>query len=69
MAGLVTIGMLLARPLTVILTPGFTGAQLELATTLLRIVFPGDRAVGAVGVLHRDPQQPPAVLPVLRVAR
>jgi putative peptidoglycan lipid II flippase len=40
MAGLVTIGMVLARPLTVILTPGFTGAQLDLATTLLRIVFP-----------------------------
>jgi putative peptidoglycan lipid II flippase len=40
MAVLVTLGILLARPLTDLLTPGFTGPQLELATTLLRIAFP-----------------------------
>ena len=33
--------MLLARPLTVILTPGFSGERLDLAVTLLRIMFPG----------------------------
>jgi putative peptidoglycan lipid II flippase len=39
-AGIVVLGVALARPLTELLTPGFTGAQLELATTLLRIAFP-----------------------------
>ena len=29
------------RSITRIITPGFTGDQLELATTLLRIMFPG----------------------------
>jgi len=38
---LVLLGMLLARPLTVLLTPGFTGARLDLAVSLLRIMFPG----------------------------
>ena len=38
---LVLLGMLLARPLTVVLTPGFGGERLELAVTLLRIMFPG----------------------------
>jgi putative peptidoglycan lipid II flippase len=33
-------GILLAHPITVLLTPGFSGAQLALATTLLRIAFP-----------------------------
>lgn len=41
MAGIVAVGVLLARPLTLILTPGFTGARLDLAVTLLRIMFPG----------------------------
>ncbi|MDP1806572.1 MAG: lipid II flippase MurJ, partial [Acidimicrobiales bacterium] len=41
MAVLVVAGILLARPLTLLLTPGFTGERLELATTLLRIMFPG----------------------------
>jgi putative peptidoglycan lipid II flippase len=36
----VVVGIALARPLTDLLTPGFTGDQLELATTLLRIAFP-----------------------------
>ena len=40
MFGMVVLGMLLAAPLTRILTPGFSGPQLELATTLLRIAFP-----------------------------
>jgi putative peptidoglycan lipid II flippase len=40
MTGAVVVGILLARPLTDLLTPGFTGPQLELATTLLRIAFP-----------------------------
>lgn len=37
----VTAGMLLARPLTILLTPGFSGQRLDLAVTLLRIMFPG----------------------------
>jgi putative peptidoglycan lipid II flippase len=41
MAGMVGAGILLAEPLTKLLTPGFSGERLELATTLLRIVFPG----------------------------
>jgi putative peptidoglycan lipid II flippase len=40
-AVLVVVGMVLARPLTVILTPGFTGERLDLAVSLLRIMFPG----------------------------
>lgn len=40
-AVLVVVGMVLARPLTVLLTPGFSGARLDLAVTLLRIMFPG----------------------------
>ncbi|MGE3619282.1 MAG: murein biosynthesis integral membrane protein MurJ [Acidimicrobiia bacterium] len=40
-AVLVVLGMLLARPLTVVLTPGFEGERLDLATDLLRIMFPG----------------------------
>jgi putative peptidoglycan lipid II flippase len=40
MTGAVVVGIALARPLTDLLTPGFTGAQLDLATTLLRIAFP-----------------------------
>ncbi|MEO7429276.1 MAG: lipid II flippase MurJ, partial [Acidimicrobiales bacterium] len=41
MAGIVAVGVLFARPLTLILTPGFSGARLDLAVTLLRIMFPG----------------------------
>ena len=41
MAAVVAIGILGARWLTLIITPGFSGARLELATTLLRIMFPG----------------------------
>jgi putative peptidoglycan lipid II flippase len=41
MAAVVALGMLFARPITLLITPGFSGEQLELATTLLRIVFPG----------------------------
>jgi putative peptidoglycan lipid II flippase len=37
---LIGIGELLAGPLTRLLTPGFTGAQLDLATALLRIALP-----------------------------
>jgi putative peptidoglycan lipid II flippase len=40
-AVLVVVGMVLARPLTVLLTPGFEGERLDLATDLLRIMFPG----------------------------
>ena len=40
-AVLAVAGVVLARPLTLVLTPGFTGERLELATTLLRIMFPG----------------------------
>lgn len=41
MAALVAVGVLLARPLTMVITPGFSGERLELAVTLLRIMFPG----------------------------
>ena len=41
MAAMVALGMLFARPLTLLITPGFSGQRLELATTLLRIMFPG----------------------------
>lgn len=41
MAAVVAIGILFAGPLTLLITPGFSGEQLELATTLLRIMFPG----------------------------
>ncbi|HEX9765591.1 MAG TPA: murein biosynthesis integral membrane protein MurJ, partial [Nitriliruptorales bacterium] len=41
MAGIVAVGVLLARPLTMLITPGFTGERLDLAVTLLRIMFPG----------------------------
>ena len=41
MAAVVALGILLARPLTLLLTPGFSGQRLELATTLLRVMFPG----------------------------
>ena len=41
MAAVVALGILLARPLTILLTPGFSGQRLELATTLLRVMFPG----------------------------
>jgi putative peptidoglycan lipid II flippase len=40
-AVLVVAGMLLARPLTTVLTPGFSGERLDLAVDLLRIMFPG----------------------------
>ena len=39
--GLVLLGVLLARPLTIALTPGFVGERLELTVTLVRIMFPG----------------------------
>jgi putative peptidoglycan lipid II flippase len=38
---LVLLGMAFARPLTVLLTPGFVGDRLELTVTLVRIMFPG----------------------------
>lgn len=38
---LVVLGMLLARPLTLLLTPGFDEARVDLAVDLLRIMFPG----------------------------
>jgi putative peptidoglycan lipid II flippase len=41
MAAIVAVGVLLARPLTLLLTPGFSGERLDLAITLLRIMFPG----------------------------
>ena len=41
MAAIVAVGVLFAGVLTKVLTPGFTGERLELATTLLRIMFPG----------------------------
>jgi putative peptidoglycan lipid II flippase len=41
MAGIVALGVLLARPLTLLITPGFSGERLDLAVTLLRIMFPG----------------------------
>ena len=39
--GLVLLGVLLARPLTIALTPGFVGERLDLTVTLVRIMFPG----------------------------
>jgi putative peptidoglycan lipid II flippase len=41
MAAIVAVGILFAPVLTKVLTPGFSGESLELATTLLRIMFPG----------------------------
>lgn len=41
MAAVVAVGVLLARPLTHLITPGYTGERLELTVTLLRIMFPG----------------------------
>ena len=41
----VVVGVVLARPLTLLLAPGFTGERLELTVRLTRILFPG------VGVL------------------
>lgn len=41
LAALVVVGILLARPLTLLITPGFSGERLDLAVTLLRIMFPG----------------------------
>jgi putative peptidoglycan lipid II flippase len=38
---LVIAGMVLAEPLTRLLTPGFEGARFDLAVSLLRIMFPG----------------------------
>jgi putative peptidoglycan lipid II flippase len=38
---LVLLGIVFARPLTVLLTPGFVGDRLELTITLVRIMFPG----------------------------
>ena len=40
-AALTVIGIVFARPLTLVLTPGFSGERLDLAVTLLRIMFPG----------------------------
>ena len=40
-AALTVVGIVLARPLTLLLTPGFSGERLDLAVTLLRIMFPG----------------------------
>ena len=41
MGVLIVAGVLLARPLTILITPGFSGERLDLATDLLRIMFPG----------------------------
>ncbi len=38
---LVLLGVAFARPLTIVLTPGFAGDRLELTVTLVRIMFPG----------------------------
>lgn len=38
---LVLVGVVLARPITKVLTPGFSGETLDLAVLLLRIMFPG----------------------------
>jgi putative peptidoglycan lipid II flippase len=38
---LVVVGMIAARPLTVVLTPGFDGEKLDLTVDLVRIMFPG----------------------------
>jgi putative peptidoglycan lipid II flippase len=37
----VLLGVVFARPLTMLITPGFTGERLELTVTLVRIMFPG----------------------------
>lgn len=38
---LVLVGMVAARPLTLLLAPGFEGEQLDLTVSLVRIMFPG----------------------------
>lgn len=38
---LVVVGMVAARPLTLLLAPGFEGEQLDLTVSLVRIMFPG----------------------------
>ncbi|MDE0804596.1 MAG: murein biosynthesis integral membrane protein MurJ [Acidimicrobiales bacterium] len=40
-AVLVVVGMVAARPLTILLTPGFEGEKLDLTVSLVRIMFPG----------------------------
>ncbi|HJR27038.1 MAG TPA: murein biosynthesis integral membrane protein MurJ [Acidimicrobiales bacterium] len=40
-AALTALGMVFARPLTILITPGFEGESLDLAVELLRIMFPG----------------------------
>ena len=38
---LVLAGMVLARPITTVLTPGFSGEKLDLTVSLVRLMFPG----------------------------
>lgn len=38
---LVLVGMVAARPITIVLTPGFDGEKLDLTVSLVRIMFPG----------------------------
>lgn len=38
---LVVLGMVAARPITIVLTPGFDGERLDLTVGLVRIMFPG----------------------------
>ena len=41
MGVVIVAGVVFARPLTMLITPGFSGERLDLAVTLLRIMFPG----------------------------
>jgi putative peptidoglycan lipid II flippase len=38
---LVVVGVVLARPITILLAPGFSGERLDLTVSLMRIMFPG----------------------------
>ncbi|MFP5308965.1 MAG: murein biosynthesis integral membrane protein MurJ [Actinomycetes bacterium] len=40
-SALVVVGMVAARPITIVLTPGFDGDKLDLTVDLVRIMFPG----------------------------
>ena len=64
-AVLVLVGVLLTPWLIAVIAPGFTGEKRELTIRLVRILFPGRRTPGAVRVVPRRAQQPPAVLPEL----
>ena len=68
MAAVVAVGILFAHPLTLVITPGLLGRAARAGHHPPADHVPGHRLPGAVGVLHRHPQQPPTLLPLVRLA-